>query len=103
MITKSCFGRYRPLRCLYYNFLNLVYSIFHQLILIFGEYARHQAAQHDETENKNKFPLGTNFPCIFCLSNTGKINKTSICRYHTDAITNYVFKIIATLDSLLFN
>ena len=56
-----------------------------------------------ETENKNKFPLGTNLPGIFCLSNTAKINIMSICRYHKDAIINYVFKIIATLASSLFN
>ncbi len=56
-----------------------------------------------ETESKNKFALGINFPGILCPSNTGKLNKMSICRYHTDAIINCVFKIIATLDSLMLN
>ena len=57
-----------------------------------------------ETENKNKFPFGTNFPVIYFASQTcAKINKMSICRYHKDVIINCEFKIIATLASLLFN
>ena len=56
-----------------------------------------------EAENKNKFPLGTNFLVYFASQTRAKINKMSICRYHKDAVINCVFKIIATLASLLFN
>ena len=43
------------------------------------------------------------FLVYFASQTHAKINKMSICRYHTDAIINCEFKSIATLDSLLFN
>ena len=43
------------------------------------------------------------FLIYFAPQTRAKINKMSICRYHTDAIINCVFKIIATLDSLMLN
>ena len=41
------------------------------------------------------------FLVYFASGTRAKINKMSICRYHKDAIINCVFKIIATLTSLL--
>ena len=43
------------------------------------------------------------FLVYFAPQTRAKINKMSISRYHTDAIINCVFKIIAALDSLLLN
>ena len=55
-----------------------------------------------ETENKSSHWVPI-FLVYFASQTRAKINKMSICRYHKDAIINCVFKIIATLASLLFN
>ena len=53
-----------------------------------------------ETENK----ISSHWVPIFVVYFAPQTrNKMSICRYHKDAIINCVFKIIATLASLLFN
>ena len=56
---------------------------------------------------KLKIKISSHLVQIFLVYFTSqiytKINKMSICIYHTDAIINCVFKSIANLDSLLSN